>query len=61
LGYTLVAANVATESGKPFEDWWVSKPVAGLTRPMGKSALTIPDDFMRANGLYEAYERLVNN
>jgi hypothetical protein len=60
LGYTLVAANVATESGKPFEDWWVRNPGDRFTRPMGKSTLTLPEDFIRANGLHKDYELLAN-
>lgn len=59
-GYTLVAANVATKTGKPFEDWWVRRPGMMFTRPMGNSARTVPEEFLRANGLYGAYDELAN-
>ena len=50
LGYTLVAANIATKSGKPFEDWWILGPQA---RPKcaSNAAVTNPDQFMHDNNL----------
>jgi hypothetical protein len=57
LGYTLAAGNVATDSGKPFEDWWI---LDWQVRPKGASnaAITFPDQFMHDNDLYASYERL---
>jgi len=60
LGYTLVAANIATQSGKPFEDWWVRNPGKTFTRLMGTSPITPVQDFMLANGLYAEYERVAS-
>lgn len=57
LGYTLVAGNVGTKSGKPFEDWWVRGSHPRLKRAT-RVAVTDPHRFMSESGLFSAYERL---
>jgi hypothetical protein len=58
LGYRLLAPNILTKSGKPFEDWWVRRPARGFVSTQPSSGQTNHADFLEKEGLYVAYQKL---
>lgn len=58
LGYTLVAPNVLTASGKPFEDWWVRNSHASSLDYQKRGDTTVPAHFLASSGLVARYNEL---
>lgn len=58
LRYSLVAPNVLTASGKPFEDWWVRSDVVSDFSSHPRTEVTVPLEFLSSTGLLRRYEAL---
>lgn len=58
LRYQLVGPNIGTrDTGKPFEDWWVRKPI-DLPRPTSSSQVTSSASFLANSGIASSYGAL---
>lgn len=55
LGFRLVAPNIATSSGKAFEDWYVYRERVAISAAPDCSGALQPADFLRNSGLERDY------
>lgn len=55
LGYTLVAPDIATNTGKPFEDWYALTSRISLKIPPSHKGPLVPADFLKTAGLSNSY------
>lgn len=51
LGYRLVGPNILTESGKPFEDWWISKEIRSTFPKIMKRHSWRPIELLESLGM----------
>lgn len=55
IGYTLAGANIATRTGKPFEDWYVLPRRTSSVVATTHEGPWLPEKFLEAAGLSVAY------